>query len=156
MKKNAYSSDYEEIVKMGKILAGIVVVLGLLYLLFGIVSGEIKLRKEEKVVEIQYQEILAGSIPHLTNSEYYVLLYDFNNDSINRYIQFSSAQYGSFFKVDLNKGFNESYIAKDAKEKNVKDLNNLKVLNPTLIKVADKKIESVFETEEAIMKELLK
>ena len=55
-----------EVTKIIKILIGVIIVLGLTYLIAALITGDIKFvnkdNPEEEVTEIQYEEILAGKI----------------------------------------------------------------------------------------------
>ena len=142
-KVNRYSSDSEEAYKMIKVLAGVVVVLVVFYLVFAIATGEISFgKKETKSVEIQNVEILAGTTFSRSDEEYYVLMYDFAAaDSIvysNLYSMYSS-YYGEskIYLVDLSKKFNSQYIAENESQVKVTDINSLKVVNGTLVKVSN-------------------
>lgn len=158
MKKNRNVSfgDNEELVRMGRTLAIVLLFLGSVYLLFAIFSGEIKLSDRKKEVEINYEEILAGSISFINNNEYYVLLYNFSKKGFDEVLSLTKYQPKSVFTVDLEKGFNANFVAVNPSEKNLKSLENLKVTSPTLIKVSNKSIVSTFEKNEEIKKELLK
>lgn len=159
MKKNnkkVYSSDSEEIMNMGKILLGIILSLGLVYLVFGIMSGEIKLKEEIKEVEINYEEVLGSTIASIKEESYYLLLYNFKDYDFSRAIDIGNYRSKKVYKVDLGKSFNSQYMVTDQKDVNLKDISSLKVLNPTLIKVNNKKIVNSVLGENEIIKELLK
>lgn len=155
-KKNTYSGDSEELIKMGKILGSLLLALGIFYLLFGLITGEIKLKKEVKEVDISYDEILGGGISSISDSNYYVLLYDFKNEDFDKTLEIVAYQMKKTYKVDLGKGFNVNYLAKEESEKNLKTIESLKVMDPTLIEVSDKKIVKTFENRKDILRELLK
>jgi hypothetical protein len=109
---------------------------------------------------IQYDEILAGETFNMPNSEYYVLLYDFSDETI-------STLYGgiiSSFKtnhkdsrlyiVDLSKGFSSAYIA-DASNSSVQRIEDLKIKGPTVIKISNGQNVAYVEGKDAI-KDILK
>ncbi len=145
-KVKSYSSDSEEVTKMIKILVGLIVVLGLFYIVFSFATGEFSFgSKEKEPVEIQDVEILAGTTFNKSGSEYYVLMYDFDaNDSLvyaNIYSMYSSyfGNAGKMYLVDLSKKFNTPYLVEDRSLVKVTDIDNLKVVNGTLIKVSNGK-----------------
>ena len=109
----------------------------------GIITGEIDLGKnKETVAEIQYKEILAEMTLKQNDEEYFVIYYNFDEeDSLISAIINVLASNQKVYEVDLSKRFNYNYIG-DVKT-DVKSIKNLKVKNPTLIKVANKKIEKV-------------
>jgi hypothetical protein len=109
---------------------------------------------------IQYDEILAGETFNMNNSEYYVLFYDFSDESI-------STLYGGIinsFKtnhtndklyiVDLSKGFTSPYIA-DASNPSVQRIEDLKVKESTVIKISNGQNIAYVEGKDAI-KNILK
>ena len=139
-KVNRYSSDSEEASRMIKVLVIVVAVLVAFYFIFAIATGEISFGKKEKApVEIQNVEILAGTTFSRADAEYYVLMYDFSaTDSIvyaNIYDMYTSYYGTKMYLVDLGKKFNTPYLVDDNSLVKVKDINSLKVVNGTLIKV---------------------
>lgn len=110
-------------------------------------------------VEIQYDEILAGETFNINRNEYYVLFFDFNSNvskSINAYVSTFKSNHptSKLYTVDLSKGFNKSYLS-DVSNPNVQTVADLKVSNPTLIKISNGVNVSYIEGKEAI-KEALK
>ena len=140
------SNETSEVKKVLKIAIGVLLFFCAVYLIAGLLTGEIKLKKDKKQeVSIQYSEILAESTFKQTESEYYVLYYDFESnesvliDAINSDLSSDNTVY----KVDLSKGFNKKFIAESNKIKNnPKNINELKVEDPTLIKIKNKKVVS--------------
>ncbi len=161
-KVKSYSSDSEEITKMIKILVGLVVVLGVFYLIFAVASGEFsKGKKNDTPVEIQDVEILAGNIFSRSNEEYYVLMYDFDatdsityNNIYNMYVNYNTNS--KMYIVDLSKKFNTPYLVEDRSLVNISSIDNLKVVNGTLIKVSKGKGISYNIGKEDIEKTLFK
>ena len=137
--------------KMLIILACVIAVLALFYLIAGVATGSIDLNKNEPAA-IQYSEILAGSTFKQTESEYMVLYYDYTGDKTNDYMNLISTytqkkDAKKFFAVDLSRKFNESYIQKDGDKTNTepKEVKDLKVKDPTLIHIKDKKVIKYIE-----------
>lgn len=138
------SSDSDEVVRMLKIFGGIVLVLVILYFVFAFATGEIKFGEEKKPEpEIQNVEILAGSTFNRPESEYYVLLYDFsseyNTKCVTLYNLFTSSNSSKLYVVDLSNGFNKNIVVNDKKLVNVQNAENLKVMNPTMLKIENGK-----------------
>lgn len=141
-KVTSYSSDSEEIARMIKVLAFVILSFLLFYFVFALASGEIKFGgKSKEEVQIQNIEILAGSTFNRPESNYIVLLYDFDSDeSISMaalYDLYASVGSKKIYVVDLHKKFNSKYVVENASEVNANNIDSLKVVNPTLIEVND-------------------
>lgn len=137
------NDENNEFIKILKITIGVLLFFGIVYLIAGVLTGEIKFNKDEKEeVSIQYSEILAESTFKQKDNEYYVIYYDFSSNEsvlIDAITNDLSAN-NKVYKVDLSKGFNKNYISKDDKIKtNPKNAKELTVVNPTLIKIKNKK-----------------
>lgn len=137
--------------KMMIIIAAILVVLGIFYLIVGIANGSIDLNKNEPA-KIQNSEILAGSTFKQDDEEYLVLYYDFTKEDAEKYKNLigtytSSDNSISIYAVDLSRKFNSSYIKTDRDTTNTNPTNaqELKVSNPTLIKIKDKNVVEYIE-----------
>ena len=165
MSKNkikSYSSDSDEMMRMLKMLGIVVLILAVFYLWFAIISGEISFGSKEKEVEIQYVEILAGETfnRETDDSTYYVLMFDFNNkDSFQKYNSIYNMYYANggtdkMYVVDLSKKFNSNYIADNSSKVNISSIDNLKVVDGTLIKVEKRKGTLKSIGEEQIKKSL--
>ena len=162
-KTRSYSSDSDEMMRMLKMLGIVVLILGVFYLWFAIISGEISFGSKKKEVNIQNVEILAGSTFNRGDAEstYYVLMYDFNDkDNANKYNNIYSIYYANggtekIYVVDLSKKFNSGYLTDNNSKVNVTSIENLKVVNGTLIKVEKGKGTSKAIGEEQIKKVLL-
>lgn len=127
-----------------KIVCGVLIFFLLVYLIAGLLTGEIKLGKEKKQeVSIQYTEILAEQTFKQNEDEYFVMFYDFesNSASLIQAISNKLAQTLTIYDVDLNKNFNKNYISEGKLNTNPSKPTELKVTNPTLIKIKNKKVE---------------
>lgn len=127
-----------------KIAIGVVIVFVLAYLLFAILTGEIKLKKDKKTEPtIQYVEILAETTFKQNNDDYFVLFYGFNDNEANLLETISEVLGNTTktYKVDLDKKFNTNYIANNEDiDKTPKNIEELKVENPTLIRIKKGKV----------------
>ena len=161
------STENEEIMRMVKVLGGIVLVLVAFYFVFAIYNGEIKFSDDEKEsvpAEIQNVEILAGSTFLRDNNEYYVLMYDFDGDNAvygstiyNMYSQISNGN--KMYLVDLGNMLNSSYVPEKIENVNVSSIDTMKVVDISLVKVKAGKAEFVKAGKDAIKEyqgELLK
>lgn len=147
-KLNDNENENNDIIRMIKIVGIIALIFAAFYLVFAIYNGEISFGKDKetkKDVEIQNQEILAGSIFNRIENEYYVLMYDFDGDfSIkcntiyNLYLQKGTLD--KMYLVNLGSAFNKKYVADNVNSVNVSSIENLKVVNPTLLKISNGKV----------------
>lgn len=149
-------ANYDTQVTRGiKIAVGVIMALGLVYLLTALATGEIKLgdkkKKESVEPEIQYEEIIAGQILNRKQNEYYVLAFDFTANEASEYLSLKDS-YGqnpdalAFYIVDLEKGFNQSIVS----EEEVKGTTELKVTAPTILRIKDGKIVERISTKEKV------
>lgn len=161
-KIKSYSSDSDEMMRMLKVLGGVVLSLVVFYLVFAIAKGEISFGKKDEITpaEIQNVEIIAGNAFARNEEEYYVMMYNFDNsDSIkyaNLYELYSQQNSGTkLYLVDLSKKFSDKYITENESEVNIESINTLKVVDGTLIKVFNGTGASSAIGYENIKKELL-
>lgn len=137
--------DYMKVIKIS---VGVLLVLALVYFVTAIASGEIKFgkeKKEETETTIQYKEIIAGEIFNRNADEYYVLVVDFTDSFANYYSNLISSYNTKdnslpFYIVDMEKKINNEYLT-----------NELKVDNPTILKVKNgKTVEKIVGKDDII------
>ena len=120
-----------------KIAIGVIIVFVLIYLIFAVLTGEIKLKKDKKTEPtIQYVEIL-------NSDDYFVLFYEFSGDDANLLETITQVLENTTktYKVDLDKKFNTNYIADGEDiDRTPKNIDELKVENPTLIRIKNGKV----------------
>lgn len=89
-------------------------------------------------------QILASKIFDQEGDLYYVYFYDFNDadEKISSYLGNISE---TVYKVNTASGFNSKYVTSDSGNRNVKDVNDLKVKAPTLIKVSNDTVVEYYE-----------
>ena len=136
--------DYMRVIKIG---VGVLLVLGIVYLVTAITSGEIKLNKKEekKEVSIGYQEIIAGETYNRKADSYYVLYFNFTDSKASYYLSLIDSynkQDNSlpFYIVDLEKKINEDYVN-----------NTLHVSHPTILKISNANIVETISGHENIV-----
>lgn len=139
-KVTSYSSDSEEMIRMMKVLGAVLLIFAAFYFVFAVMNGEISFGKKKKAdVEIQNVEIIAGETFNRPDSSYYVLMYDFDDDTSVKaasfYQLYSATGSTKMYVVDLGKKFSSKYLTENESEINVTDINSLKVKTPILIKV---------------------
>ena len=98
-------------------------------------------------VLIQKEKILVGQLFNRPETNYYVLAYKEDDkflDLFDKYLDDykSSENSLTFYKIDLEEGFNKQYIDNETKISD--DLNELKLSTTTLFKIKDGKIESYY------------
>lgn len=113
-------------------------------------------KKEEKEeISIDNKTIMIGQIFDQSEKEYYVLIYDLEDEDsvIKSWVSSyeSNTDAVTLYKVDSSKKFNSQYIVEKDSNKTATDLSNLKVVSPTLIKINDKKITEYVEGEDNIV-----
>ena len=155
----ANESNYE-MIRLFKILIGVIGVLALFGFVFAIIHGDIFKSKKKEKEEIQNIEIMAGtafSRPTTEDvTEYYVLFYDFdgaNKDLMNTvYNAFNRYDRKmKFYKVNLGSILNKTYVANTLEEVNTSNNKDLKVMDPTLIKVSNGAAVAVYTGKEEIV-----
>lgn len=123
------------------IIGTVVVTILVFYVISLIIGGDLKLGDTTKTTpaEIQYQNIIAGTTFNQSKTEYYVLFYDTKGDdakllssTLSNY-QYS-LNYIPYYIVDLNDGFNKTYLS-DTSNKNATKASELKINGTTLIKI---------------------
>ena len=152
--------DYTRVIK---IAVGVLLVLGVFYFLTALSNGEIDFKgknsNDKKETVIEYQEIMAGSIFNRNAKEYYVLLSD-GSDNYTGYFKSLISTYNAkdnslpFYTVDLEKKVNSQYKILDDDTNTYSkptDIDNLKVLSPTILKIKDGKAVDVIVGQEKIL-----
>ena len=157
--KSNQSTDLEY-TRIIKIMLGVAAVLLIVYLVTALATGEIKLGKKKpktkEETQIQYQEILAGETFNRNKEEYYVIFYK-ASDTFASYYETRVGNFNSkssattMYIVDLENGLNEKYLISDEEEVNTQDINSLKVDNPTIIKINNKKSVEVINGRENVI-----
>ena len=149
MKKNInkineqYNGDSSELRRIGLIAFGVLLFFACAYFIGGVVTGNIKLKKEKKPeVSIQYSEILAEMTFKQNDDDYFVMYYDFDSNEaiLLDQIQSGIQNIAKTYKVDLGKNFNKNYITEEDLKTNPKSISELKVKNPTLIRIKNGKV----------------
>lgn len=92
--------------------------------------------------------ILASSIFKQSEEEYYVYFYDFNdeNSTISNQIK-TKLSNSKIYRVDTSSALNSNYVGEES-NKDAKNLEQLKVKAPTLIKIVDDSITEYYEGDE--------
>lgn len=157
--KNIYTSETEMGINYIKIILIILVIVCVFSLITSFVTNKKNSKTNSNEVTIQYKEIIAGNILNVSNNEYYVLL-EFENDDYNTLYETYLTNYASkenalpYYKVDMSKGFNKSYISTDKPNLDTDISSELKFTETTLLKIKSKKIVEKYYTNDTIIKAL--
>ena len=162
-KKDGKSLEKEEIVEELQfkryfiIVIVIVVVLVVLYILSSLfITKELdwlsKDEKEETTKMDETDDILASDIFNQKEVEYYVYFYDFlEKESVITDIVTSKLASTTLYKVNTSSVMNANYVDSTGNKK-AKNLNELRVVPSTLIKITDGVITEYYEKNEIINK----
>ena len=98
-------------------------------------------------------KILASNIFNQKEEEYYVYFYDFNdeNEVVSGVVSNISDK---VYRVDTSSSLNSNYVTEDGSNKDATNLDELKVVDPTIIKVKGDKIVEYYEGSSNIYDEL--
>ena len=160
-KKEGRSLDKEKLTESNQIkkyLLNIFVIVGvfaIIYLVSALfITKELnwfnKDSSEEKENGGVSNAILASAIFKQSEEEYYVYFYDFNEDEKDSKITNlvnSNLINDKVYKVNTKSAMNANYISEES-NKNAKNLSELKVVSPTLIKISGDTIVEYYEKEE--------
>ena len=158
-KKDGKSLEKEEIIENNQIkkllttTCILVVILAVIYLLSAIfITKELNWFSQNDNTnnsnETVSNSILASAIFKQSEEEYYVYFYDFNEDQglITELVNLSLSN-ETVYKVNTNSAMNANYVGTPSNKK-AKNLNELKVTAPTLIKISNDTIVEYYENNE--------
>lgn len=153
--KSLKNEEIKEEYNVKKIVITCVIVLvsiGLVYLISALfITKELDWFSKEEVKENTSgveNSILASAIFKQKEDEYYVYFYDFNEDN-NMYKNIVSSKLSSkkVYNVDTSSGLNSNYVS-DVSNKKATGLDDLKVINDTVIKIVGDTIVEYYEKDE--------
>lgn len=149
------NEEIKEEYNVKKIVITCVIVLvsiGLVYLISALfITKELDWFSKKEVKENASSvenSILASAIFKQKEDEYYVYFYDFNEDN-NMYKNIVSSKLSSkkVYNVDTSSGLNSNYVS-DVSNKKATCLDDLKVINDTVIKIVGDTIVEYYERDE--------
>lgn len=158
LKKELYNMNMDndnQIYKFVKMMITLVIIFAVLYIVVGIfVTKEINFsgNKDNEVTDSVSNKILASSIFNQKEEEYYVYFYDFEN--MNNTIEStltSKLSEAKIYRVDTKDALNQNYVTEGTGNKSAKTLDDLKVVDNTLIKIVNNEIVRYYETEDEIV-----
>ena len=104
-------------------------------------------KQSQTIVE---NTILASEIFKQSEEEYYVYFYDYTDkENTTSSVVSSKLSSSKVYKVDTSSGLNKNYVSEES-NKSAKNLEDLKVKSPTVIKISGEKITAYYEGEEII------
>lgn len=161
-KVNFKTEEQKEIMKFLILLVVIVVcVVGVYFFTRAFVTKDLKEDKTEETTPaaINYNVTIVGSLLNRPYDEYYVLAYDSESVSINKYQGVYSTYTNKekaikMYYIDLGNALNSSYYSEDETNPNAQSIDELKLGDFTLIKVKNGKIVKYIEDFDSVKKEL--
>lgn len=156
---NNESNSSNELYRLLKICIVVIIIFALLYLVVGLfVTKEIELLKDNEVDESNTtvsNAILANSVFDQKEEEYYVYFYDFNNENTNVATSIVNISANStIYRVDTSDILNKNFVTEDTSNKDASNIDDLKVIKDTIIKVSNDTIVAYYEGEEEISNNL--
>lgn len=158
-RNNFYNEEQKEIIKFGKILLCLIVIIGILYLFTNyVVNKEDTYKRTNNDGSINYDVVLLGSILNKKDEEYYILAFDqkdmINATLLNKYNEYKSLpKHLPIYIADLSNELNKTYIAEKSQYK-ADTVEEMKLEGNTLIKVKNAKIVKFIENKDDILAEL--
>ena len=158
LKKELYDMNTDndnQIYKFVKMMITLVIIFAVLYIVVGIfITKEIDFsgNEDNEVTDSVSNKILASSIFNQKEEEYYVYFYDFEN--MNNTIEStltSKLKDAKIYRVNTKDALNQNYVTEESGNKSAKTLEDLKVVDNTLIKIVNNEVVSYYETEDEIV-----
>lgn len=145
------NEDTNQVGKFFLILFGLIIIVGLLYVLTSKNLNDNSVESTETT--ISYTTVNVGNVFNRPYDNYYVLAYDLQNDEnslysiSNNYMNESGSK--KLYTLDLGLKVNQKYV-KEVSNKNATKPNELSLTNPTLIEIENGKIIKYYDTVESI------
>lgn len=150
--ENLFQDD-KEVYKVFKIALGVILFIGLAYVLINIFNGNwnILTSKNKEATEIDSKMLIAGTLFNKEENEYLVLAYDMKDEKQNFYGSLTSSysKTPNLYYLDLSSGFNNSFIGSSTVISN--DLTKLKFGGATLLLIKGDKILKSYTQENDIV-----
>lgn len=163
---NNKTSDNNQVVLLIKIIILVTVIFVIMYFITTLITNNTSssnTSSKEKTTnstegQIQYDEILIGTMLKQNNSEYYVLLKQGNDDNVTTYENSISA-YSSgsnavrVYTIDLSKSFNKQFVSNKSNLL-VDNIDDFKVKETTFLKIQNSKVTASYEGYDEITNQL--
>lgn len=151
-------NDKDDIKKIVYISLGVVIFIGLVFVLINLFNGTWNLfsRKNDDPTSIDGYLLMCGTIFNKTDDEYLVLAYDIKNDDESIYGVLMETYKGDLpiYYLDLKSGFNKTCLGD--KNNFVNDSTKIKFASSSLLHIKDGKIIKSYTTKEQIKSYLMK
>lgn len=162
IQKKIQNKNNEQIVSGNELtnLIKIVVIVCVVLLVFYFITVLVNKKEdnnnytEDTTATIQYSKILVGQILNRTDSEYYVLVEEKNDQYVslyNYYLSLYSEKSSSlkYYNVDLSDIFNQNHIG----DKNITagNISDFKFSGTVLLKIKDAQVLEMYEDREKIV-----
>ncbi len=150
-------NNKDTFITMIKIIVVIILVLLVLYFVVAVfVTKEISFTSGDDVTEEAASsvtdKILAKNIFNQQESEYYVYFYDFDDEDLSVGNAIYNLSEDKVYRVDTGSSLNSNYVSdNDTGNKGASSLDDLMVINPTLIKVSNDSIVEYYEDVDEIL-----
>ena len=153
-----YTNDSnKEIYRLLKIAIVVIIIFALLFFgvsLFLTKEIDMSIKDNDTTDTGSTGAILANSIFKQKEDTYYVYFYDFNNENTNIATSIiNRLQDKKVYYVDTSDILNKNYVG-ESSNKDAKNLEDLKVVKDTIIKIENDKIVAYYEGEEDITNNL--
>lgn len=135
-------------------VAIVIITVIIFYIITLFINGDINLGKDKTdedngITLIQYVDIIAGTTFNQPLSDYYVIFFDSKGSDatlLNQLISTYKSRTGvlPYYVVDLNSGFNKSYIS-NISNPLTQSATDLKINGPTLIRITNHLNAGYFE-----------
>ena len=159
-KNNIKKGEKDSFFKFITTLMVMILIFILVYFLVGVFyTKEIDFKSDKDneskdEVTVDNSTITLGQLFDQSQDEYYVLVYDVNDDKsiIPSWLSIfeSKNSNATIYKVDSKNKFNSEFLTNENGNKNATTYSNLKVKSPTLIKINNKSISEYIEGEDNI------
>ena len=150
--ENLFQDD-KEVYKVFKIALGVIIFVGLVYVLINIFNGNwnILTSKNKKTTEIDSKMLIAGTLFNKEEGEYLVLAFDMKDEKQSFYGALTNNYSDSpkLYYLDLSSGFNNNFVGDSTVISN--DLTKLKLNGPTLLLLKGDKIVRSYTEEKDIV-----
>lgn len=147
IKKSKYmNDDVSKIISFIIVLVIVGLFIGTLFFINGkyVTKDEFQDNKTTESVTIDQKLVTLDGIFKVSKNEYYVLAYSLKNTKVGSTLTSLKNSYsGDIYVANLDETVNKGHYDTTKEEKvNVKDVKELNLTKPTLIKIKDKKIVS--------------
>lgn len=157
MKKTNELFEFKTLIK---VIIGVIVFIGLAYFFTDkVVKDDTKSNSQQETTTNNFNKTIMGVMFTLPEETYYVILYDSTKQAATNYDKMqtdylTSTTVTKLYYVDLNETFNTKYYVENNSNPKAKSLEELKIMDGTLLEFKNNKIISYTEGFQSIYKKL--